>query len=1019
METSSSVRKKSKTAKIYEIDLEDPSGAEVTIQISGKGNIALVDTGASCSCMSEESYNLHGSPPLKTLCNINVKSASGNSLQPMGMANCNVSLGGKEYTQPFIVCRKLTRNVILGRDFLRNHRLHVGWSKEGRFQVHSRKEVVVGAITVEENPIVTMKRNIVVPAKTLVVAEMQATIPDMKNGTYFDFSPTDRYSNSGINLVLIPVAYHTAVPGKQILLQILINFEDTEIKLTEGTTMGHLLNVQELARSIAPGTVQESICEMNVDQDVGSFLDEVMHDAGKEESKFIASPADVETHREVKLQDADVSEEDRQSFEELCTEFQDVFSKSSTDLGRTPLLTMDIDTGDHPPITQRPYSLALKHVEWVREEIEKLEQAGVITRSMSPWASPIVIVPKKTSPGEPPRRRMCVDYRMVNSLAPPVVKAHSKAKGILTFVPLPKIDEIFAQLQGSKVYSTFDMRSGYYHLELSKEAQAKTAFVIGGPVGGKWEFKVCPFGLTQAPAYFQRLVQQVLEGLNFAFGYLDDILIFSSSIQEHLKHVRVLFERLRIANLKLTARKCSFLKRHVQYLGHLISGEGIEPVPEKLKDLKDMAPPKTQKEVRRFLGFTGYYRKFIPRFSDIARPLTNLTKKDVDFEWTKQCQDTFEMMKEMLLKEPILKYPDPNYGYILYTDASKYAWAGVLTQEYHYTEGDKTKVIHHPITYVSGLFRGPQINWAALTKEAYAIYMSARKLTHYFRDSKILLRSDHLPLKKFLLRNTKNDMVNNWAMELQQFAIEFEYIEGIKNTLADTMSRLVHITPEIEKEPELPDQEFGKYVFEKLDPVLVEAVFSSESDTKETDISTKDMSEPIPKDLSVEWPITLDQLRKLQIKDPFCKKTIKRVMTDAKDKKMSYPYYISQGVLNRYVQDGKQRFETRVVPQACADNLLRLAHDDLGHNGSARTYMLLRRSYYWKGMKPQVYKYVKRCSKCQQCNAQVVRYQQGQFSVPKAPMDFISMDLIGEFRPPMSEGYKYALTVICMLTGFT
>ena len=197
---------------------------------------------------------------------------------------------------------------------------------------------------------------------------------------------------------------------------------------------------------------------------------------------------------------------------------------------------------------------------------------------MSPWANPIVIVPKKTAPGEPPHRRMCVGYRMVNSLAPPVVKAHSKAKGVLTFVPLPKSDEIFAKLKGSQIYSTFDMRSGYYHLELSKEAQAKTAFVIGGPIGGKWEFKVCPFGLTQAPAYFQRLVHQVLEGLTFAFGYLDDILIFSKNMEEHLKHVEILFQRLRQANLKLTVRKCNFLKRHVQYLGYLISGNGIEPV---------------------------------------------------------------------------------------------------------------------------------------------------------------------------------------------------------------------------------------------------------------------------------------------------------------------------------------------------------------------------------------------------------------------------------------------------------
>ena len=181
----------------------------------------------------------------------------------------------------------------------------------------------------------------------------------------------------------------------------------------------------------------------------------------------------------------------------------------------------------------------------------------------------------------------------------------------------------------------------------------------------------------------------MLEGLPFAFGYLDDILVFSSNVQEHLSHVKLLFQRLRVAHLKLTERKCNFLKRHVQYLGHLISGKGIEPVSEKLSALKDMPVPTDVKAVRTFLGFTGYYRKFIPRYSDIARPLTELTKKDSDFVWTQECQHTFELMKEKLLEEPILKYPDPEKGYILYTDASKYAWAGVLTQEYLYNDTDK------------------------------------------------------------------------------------------------------------------------------------------------------------------------------------------------------------------------------------------------------------------------------------------------------------------------------------------
>ena len=203
---------------------------------------------------------------------------------------------------------------------------------------------------------------------------------------------------------------------------------------------------------------------------------------------------------------------------------------------------MDIPTGDSPPITQRPYTLALKHVQWVQDKIEILEKAGIIAKSVSPWASPIVIVPKKTAPGEPPRRRMCVDYHMLNQLLPKVDKAHSKAKGVLTSVPLPKIDEIYAKLEGSSFYSMFDMRSGYYHLELSSESQPKSAFVIGRPKEGKWEFKRCPFGLTQAPAYFQMLVNKVLEGLTFAFGYLDDILIYSRNMEEHLQHVRVLFE---------------------------------------------------------------------------------------------------------------------------------------------------------------------------------------------------------------------------------------------------------------------------------------------------------------------------------------------------------------------------------------------------------------------------------------------------------------------------------------------
>ena len=203
----------------------------------------------------------------------------------------------------------------------------------------------------------------------------------------------------------------------------------------------------------------------------------------------------------------------------------------------------------------------------------------------------------------------------LKSLLPPVKKAFSKAKGILTLVPLPKIDEIYARLKGSNIYSTFDMRSGYYHMVLSEKSRPKSAFVSSF---GKWEFKRCPFGLAQAPAYFQRLVNEVLSGLTFAFAYLDDILVYSPDMEIHLEHLRKLFIKLREADLKLKEVKCNFLKKHIQYLGHIVLGKGITPMPEKLVCIKEMPPAKTPKEVKQFLGLIRYYRKFVARFSDLA-----------------------------------------------------------------------------------------------------------------------------------------------------------------------------------------------------------------------------------------------------------------------------------------------------------------------------------------------------------------------------------------------------------------
>ena len=315
-------------------------------------------------------------------------------------------------------------------------------------------------------------------------------------------------------------------------------------------------------------------------------LPEIPHDTA-----FICSPADVPGPHEVQLQDKTITTDIKQKFEELCVEYGEAFSKNKEDIGRTKLIKMDIDIGDSPPVSSRPYILPLKHYEWVQREIGSLKRAGVITKSMSKWASPIVVIPKKSAPRELLKRRLCVDFRKVNELKEEVIAA-GKTKGQISFHPLPKIDEMYAKLKGAKVFSTIHLRSGYHHIVLGKSSRAKTAFVT--PFG-KYEFLMVPFRLAQAPAYFQLLMNKVLKGLKFAMTYLVDIIIFSQNELQHLEHLEIVFSHLWEAGLKMKHSKCDFFKSEIHYLGHLISPEGISPLPNKLDSIKHMPVPNSVK----------------------------------------------------------------------------------------------------------------------------------------------------------------------------------------------------------------------------------------------------------------------------------------------------------------------------------------------------------------------------------------------------------------------------------------
>ena len=697
-------------------------------------------------------------------------------------------------------------------------------------------------------------------------------------------------------------------------------------------------------------------------------LPEIPHDTA-----FICSPADVPGPRKVQLQDKNITTDIRQKFKELCEEYGEAFSKNNEDISRTKLVKMDIDTGDSPPVSSRTYTLPLKHYEWVQREIESLEHAGVITKSMSKWASRIVIVPKKSAPD-----------------------------------PLPKIDEMYAKLKGAKVFSTIYLRSGYHHIALGKSSRAKTAFVT--PFGN-YEFLMVPFSLAQAPAYFQLLMKKVLKGLKFAMTYLDDTIIFSQDELQHLEHLEIVFSCLWEAGLKMKCSKCDFFKSEIHYLGHLISPEGISPLPNKLDSIRHMPVLNSAKEIKQFLGLTGYYRKFVPRFADISRPLT---KKDSKFEWTSACQKSFKLLKEALCGEPVLKYADTSKLYTLYTDASKFGWAGVLTQPHTTTIDGKSTTTDHPVAFVSGLFRGSQLNWAALMKEAFAIYMSVKKLLFYLTDAQILLRSDHKPLEKFLLKNTLNSKVNNWAMELKAFNIQFDYIKGSNNILADTLNHLIAIDPDTPTTPEEPGYEFGYAIFEEFPKVQTKTYEVNEvivGTNKEIIKNDQELQNSLQ---CIENRIAPQRLRKLQQQDT----NIETLKCKLQNNRLDKEYYSldDNELLMRKVIDGGYEFRAIYLPNVLIFQVLRTAHDDLGHNGFPRTYAALKRVFFWKGMKEDIRKHCKTCATCQLHKLENVKFEMKIFRPSLQPMDFICMDLIGEFHPLTSCGHHYALTAVCMLT---
>lgn len=458
--------------------------------------------------------------------------------------------------------------------------------------------------------------------------------------------------------------------------------------------------------------------------------------------------------------------QERTSLLNLCEQFQDLFYLKGDKLSCTEGITHRISTpADLAPINQKNYRLPQNHNEIINKTVLELLESNIIEHSNSPWNSPLLVVDKKPGPNGSKKHRMVVDFRKLNS--------HT----IGDAYPLPRIDDILDQLSKAKYFTTLDLASGYHQVPINYADIEKTAF--SAPLG-HFQFLRMPFGLKGAPATFQRLMDQTLSGLlgTDCFVYLDDIVIYSNTIENHLIKLQTIFQRLSLAKLKLQPQKCHFLKTEIVYLGHKCSASGCEPDPEKVSAIQNIKQPTNVKEIQSFLGIANYYRRFIPNFAKTAIPLVKLTRKGTPFVWDENCSYAFTNLKIILSSNTVLAFPNFTEPFEISTDASNEALGAVLSQN------DK------PIAFASKTLNQTESKYSTIEKELLGVVWGVKRFRCYVYGQQFTVYTDHKPLLGIHKMKDPSSRLLRLYLKLSEYTITIEHKPGRHNIIADSLSRL-------------------------------------------------------------------------------------------------------------------------------------------------------------------------------------------------------------------------------------
>ena len=652
--------------------------------------------------------------------------------------------------------------------------------------------------------------------------------------------------------------------------------------------------------------------------------------------------------------EAEVTHKERTTLNHFVTRNQDVFSING-EMGRYKGNPFVIDTGNARPIRQMPRPVPYHRKAEVDRQLDEMLEKGIIEPANSEWASPILLVPKSDG-----TLRFCIDYRRLNA-----VTKHDA-------FPLPNINDCLSSLgNNSKFFSTVDCYHGYWQVEMDPKSQDKAAFTTHR---GLFKPKVLPFGPRGGVAHFSRVMSALLGSLQWKMLliYLDDLLIFSDTFEEHLRRLDLVFKILRESNLKLKPSKCQLLRRSVNFLGHLVSSDGIAPNAEKIRAVHDWKAPTNLEELKRFIGFASYYRRYIKDFATKCEPLNKLTRKKTPFHWDANCDSAFEFIKTSLTQHPVLAHPDFKVPFQLTTDASATGLGAVLSQ---IRDGKE-----RPIAYASRTLTNAERNYSTTERECLAVVWATEHFDYFLSGAAFTVVTDHDPLTYLRSIDQPHGRLARWILRLEQYNFKIRHLPGTAIPHADALSR----------------RDFP-----------VTAVVQLPNDLSSEDLVAAQEKDPIVQKVRSYWRLQQHPppTEKREVKDFFARRGA--VLLEV------------NGVLYIRSKFRNQEIMQLVTPSSLVCQILTKGHDDAGHLGADRTLEIIRQKYYWATLFRDVKAWCKTCQACQ--------HRKNPIPSPRAPLQFppiaarpgqmIAIDFVGPL-PETAAGNKHLLVITDMFSKY-